>query len=245
MNSKKQRLDTTLATLYPQYSRRQLQDWISSGQITVDGNIILKNSYPVSENAHIIITATAPRYVSRAGYKLERALEYFAITVHNKVILDAGLSTGGFTDCLLQHGAQKIYGVDVGSDQAHATIRANPRVIVMEHTNLRELPDIGEQVNMVTLDLSFISVIKVIDTIKHVLKSPGELVILIKPQFELDRDAVKHNGIVKDAQKQQQAIANVTTALTAAGFDLKGVIDSPLLGGDGNKEFLAYFIKNN
>lgn len=243
MNNEKRRLDHVLAELYPQYSRRQLQQWIIEGSVTVDGSVVLKSSYPIFAGMVVELTVEQPKYVSRAGFKLEKALDHFGIEVQDKVVLDAGLSTGGFTDCMLQRGAKKIYGVDVGHGQVHDTIRSHDRVVVMEHTNLRELPALGELVDLVTLDLSFISVLKVMDTVKRVLKSGGELVVLIKPQFEVGKQAVGRGGIVTDVSEHARAVAAVTAGIESAGFVTIGVTESPITGTDGNKEFLAYFKK--
>lgn len=243
LSTNKKRLDHILAHLYPHYSRRQLQQWIVAGNVTVDGIVVNKNSYPVFEGMVVVLVVEKPKYVSRAGFKLESALDHFNIDVTDKTILDAGLSTGGFTDCLLQRGAKKVYGVDVGFGQVHGDIRADDRVVVMEHINLRELPVLDELVDMVTLDLSFISVLKVMDTVQRVVRQKGGLVVLIKPQFEVGKHAVGRGGIVKDPADHRRAILLVTTGIESAGFTHIGVIDSPLEGSDGNKEFLAYFIK--
>ncbi|MCX5924813.1 MAG: TlyA family RNA methyltransferase [Candidatus Dependentiae bacterium] len=244
LTTHKKRLDHVLAQLYPNYSRRQLQSWIVAGNVMVDGIAVSKNSYPIFDGMEVELVVEKPKYVSRAGFKLESALDHFHLEVSDKTILDAGLSTGGFTDCLLQHGAKKVYGVDVGFDQVHGDIRADDRVVVMEHVNVRELPTLDELVDMVTLDLSFISVLKVMDTVKRVLRQKGDLVVLIKPQFEVGKHAVGRGGIVKDAAEHKRAILLVTSGIELAGFTQVGVIDSPLEGADGNKEFLAYFIKN-
>ena len=184
------------------------------------------------------------KFVSRAGYKLEKALEFFNVPVQDCVVLDAGLSTGGFADCLLQHGAKKIYGIDVGYGQAHEKIRRDPRVVVMEKTNLRYLDSLPELVDLVTLDLSFISVLKVIPAIKKLMKPEGNLIVLIKPQFEARREQVGKGGIVKDPAVHEQVIRDIVQGITQEGFSYIGVTDSPITGTDGNKEFLAYFKRN-
>ncbi len=239
--AKKKRLDQILSEVYPQFSRTQLQSWIMQGKATVDGTVETKAGTAVSEDAVVVLTVEQPKFVSRAGFKLEKALDYFGVDVRGLVILDAGLSTGGFTDCLLQKGARKIYGVDVGYGQVHEKIRNDARVLVMERTNLRELTTVGEEVDLVTLDLSFISVLKVMPAVLHILKSDGQLLILIKPQFEARKEEVGRGGIIKDAAIHQQVIDKITVAIKELGFVLVGVIDSPITGTMGNKEFLAYF----
>jgi 23S rRNA (cytidine1920-2'-O)/16S rRNA (cytidine1409-2'-O)-methyltransferase len=239
--AKKKRLDQILSEIYPQFSRTQLQSWIMQGKATVDGIIETKAGTAVSEDAQVLLAVEQPKFVSRAGFKLEKALDHFGIDVGNLVILDAGLSTGGFTDCLLQKGVRKVYGVDVGYGQVHEKIRNDARVLVMERTNLRELTTVGELVDLVTLDLSFISVLKVMPAVLNILKGNGQLLILIKPQFEARKEDVGKGGIIKDPAIHQDVITKVTQAIQQLGFTLIGVIDSPITGTMGNKEFLAYF----
>lgn len=245
MAQQKKRLDTRLLELYPTYSRQQLQGWIMQGKVRVNEVVITKPGTQVRDNQVILLTAEQQRFVCRAGWKLEKALEVFNIDVSGKIILDAGLSTGGFADCLLQYGAHKVYGVDVGHGQAHEKMRQDPRVVVMERTNLRYLtPDIlGDRLDIVTLDLSFISVLKVMSAVTELMKPQGQLVILIKPQFEALRSEVPRGGVIVDPSVQQRAIDRVVEGTKEFGFAHHGTIESPILGGAGNKEFLAYFTK--
>jgi 23S rRNA (cytidine1920-2'-O)/16S rRNA (cytidine1409-2'-O)-methyltransferase len=244
MAKQKRRLDQLVVERYPALSRAQVQSFIMQGQVFVAGNVVTKAGTPVPADAEITLKTEKPRYVSRAGFKLEKALHTFHVDVHDKVILDAGLSTGGFTDCLLQQGAQRVYGVDVGYGLVHESLRTDPRLVVMERTNLRYLDpaSIAERVDMVTLDLSFISVMKVIPVVQQILKPGGELIVLIKPQFEAGREQVGRGGIITDPQVHQEVINRLTTDISAAGFRHVGVVESPILGGSGNKEFLAYFV---
>jgi len=237
----KKRLDQLVQETMPQYSRTQIQSWIMQGKVLVEGKPITKAGTLVDEQADLELRVEEPKYVSRAGFKLEKALDHFGIDVHDLIVLDAGISTGGFTDCLLQRGAQKVYGVDVGYGQVHEKIARDPRLVLLERTNLRTLDGVGEQVDLVTLDLSFISLLKIMDTVNKVLKDTGQLVVLIKPQFEAGKEEVGRGGIVKDPHVHQEVIERVTSGIKQYGFDLVGVIDSPILGGSGNKEFLAYF----
>lgn len=237
----KKRLDLLITEKYPQHSRRQIQSWIMQGKVVVDDKVITKAGAQVSDDAQIILNIEEPKYVGRAGFKLEGALDHFGVDVAGLVVLDAGLSTGGFTDCLLQRGAKKIYGVDVGYGQAHEKIRADKRVEVMERTNLRELRDVGQLVDLVTLDLSFISILKVMDAVCSVLKPDGQLITLIKPQFEAERKDIRRGGLVKDPAVHEKVLTHVTGGIRKHGFELIGITESPITGATGNKEFLAYF----
>ena len=237
----KKRLDQVLLERYPHYSRNYIQSLIMQAKVTVNDQIVTKAGTLIKEDAIIRLDTHEPKYVSRAGFKLEKALAHFNIDMHNKIVLDAGLSTGGFTDCLLQAGAVKIYGIDVGYGQVHEKIRADPRVVVMERTNLRHLESLPEHVDLVTLDLSFISVLKVIPAISKVLKPNGQLIILIKPQFEAEKGAVSKGGIIKEPALHEKIVNQVIFGVTGQGFTFQEVIESPILGTEGNKEFLAYF----
>lgn len=241
----KTRLDLYIAEHYPQYSRSQIQSWIMQGKVRVDNAIITKSGAAIAPDAQVVLDVEEPKFVCRAGFKLEQALSHFAIDVQDKIILDAGLSTGGFTDCLLQLGARKVYGVDVGYGQVHEKIRQDPRVIVLERTNLRHLTTVGERVDIVTLDLSFISLIKVMDAVKLLLKDDGILITLVKPQFEAERHQVGKGGIIKDPKVHKSVVERVTQDIADVGFVCKGVIESPILGGSGNREFLAYFVRSS
>lgn len=239
---KKIRLDLLLCERMPHYSRRQIQSWIMQGQVKIQGVVYNKTGAQVDPESEIEIIINEPKYVSRAGLKLEKALDYFNVDVTGLVALDAGLSTGGFTDCLLQRGIGHVYGVDVGYGQVHEKIRVHPRVTVMERTNLRTLSqcDLGQKVDLVTLDLSFISILKVVDTIDTVLKDQSALIALIKPQFEAQRHQVGKKGIIRDPAIHQEVIERVSKVLQEHGFTLHGVIESPITGSTGNKEFLVY-----
>ncbi len=237
----KKRLDELVHEQVPQHSKRQIQSWIMQGNVTVDGKVITKPGTQLGPGLAIVLNVAAPKYVSRAGLKLEKALDHFQLDVKDLIVLDAGLSTGGFTDCLLQRGAKKVYGVDVGYGQVHEKIKADPRVQVVERTNLRSLEDVGELVDLITLDLSFISVLKVMNAVTKLLKPDGQLIVLIKPQFEAERRQVAKGGIVKDPSVHEAVIKKVANGIQEHGFSLEGVIESPIAGAEGNKEFLAYF----
>lgn len=237
----KLRLDARLAQLYPAYSRTQLQAWIMAGQVTLDGKPITKPGVLVDETVLVALHAQEPQYASRAGYKLAHALDTFSINPTDWIVLDAGLSTGGFTDCLLQRGATKVYGVDVGYGQVHEKIRVDPRVVVIERTNLRTYTHAGEPLDLVTLDLSFISILKVLPVITKILKPTGTLVALIKPQFEATKGSVPSGGVIKDPAQRDTIVKSVIAGISAAGFRFQGVTQSPIAGADGNIEYLAHF----
>jgi 23S rRNA (cytidine1920-2'-O)/16S rRNA (cytidine1409-2'-O)-methyltransferase len=239
----KKRLDIWLLELLPEYDDRHIQSWIMQGKVFVDGEKETKPGTLVSEDAKITHSIEEPKFVSRAGLKLEQALDHFHIDVKDLVVLDAGISTGGFTDCLFQRGAKKVYGVDVGYGDVHDKIRNDERLVLLEKTNLRLLESVNELVDLVTLDLSFISVLNVMQTVCKVLKKNGQLVVLIKPQFEASKHEIGAGGIVRDDAVRQAIVEVVIKGIEKHGFESKGVIDSPIFGAKGNKELLAYFVR--
>lgn len=244
IEKKKERLDILVQELHSHLTRNQVQSFIMQGKVTVDGKIKTKPGEQIDRTALIYLDQDIPKYVCRAGFKLEKALSHFGLDVTNYVVLDAGLSTGGFTDCLLQHGAKKVYGIDVGYGQAHEKIRKDPRVIVQERVNLRYVTSVGELVDLVTLDLSFISVLKCMDAVCHVLKPTGTLIVLVKPQFEARKEQVPKGGIIKDELVHQEVIEKVTQGIKDRGFMYHGITESPIKGSEGNTEFLAYFSRS-
>ncbi len=239
----KKRLDQIIGERNPNLSRTVIQSLVTQGKVTVDGTVVTKAGQQYADTVEITVDAQQPKYVSRAGLKLEKALDYFKIDVKDKVALDAGLSTGGFTDCLLQRGIAKVYGVDVGYGQVHEKIRNDPRVVVIERTNLRTLEKLPELVDLVTLDLSFISVLKVIDAVTKLMKDTSELIVLVKPQFEAGKHQVGKGGIVRDEAVHAEVLKNVIAGIEQHGFTCIGTTESPIEGTTGNKEFLAYFKK--
>ncbi|MCL5436625.1 MAG: TlyA family RNA methyltransferase [Candidatus Dependentiae bacterium] len=241
----KQRLDAVLAARHPQYSRTQLQSFILQGKVLVNGRPEVKAGASVSEDDEVLLTAEQPRYVCRGGRKLEAALAAFGVDVHGLTVLDAGISTGGFTDCLLQHGAEKVYGIDVGYGQVHEKIRTDPRVLVIERTNLRHYVHNGDPIDLVTLDLSFISLSKVMDAVSAFLKPGGALIALIKPQFEAEKGQVPKGGVIVDPVQRTAIVTRVVGEIESAGFLSRGLIESPITGGEGNVEYLAYFSKKD
>ncbi|XP_020584673.1 uncharacterized protein LOC110027540 [Phalaenopsis equestris] len=239
--TRKRRLDEVCLEQYQQYSRTFIQSWILQGKVSVDGRVINKAGTPVSEKSVVEIKAEIPKYVCRAGFKLEAAIEQLSIDVVGKVALDSGLSTGGFTDCLLQHGASFVYGVDVGYGQVAEKIRRDDRVCVIERTNLRFLSKLPEEVDLVTLDLSFISILLVMPAVVKVMKTESTLVTLVKPQFEAHRFQVGGGGIVRDPSVHQEVLERIIKGVEELGFCNKGWIESPIKGAEGNTEFLVCF----
>lgn len=244
MKKEKKRLDILVQERYPQFSRNQIQSYIMQGKVSVDGKVVNKSGSSISTDSEIQLNTEEPKYVSRGGLKLEKALEYFKIDVKDLVVLDSGISTGGFADCLLQHGAKKIYGVDVGHGQVHEKILHDKRLVLMEKTNLRNLTSLPELVDLVTLDLSFISILKVMPAIVRLIKPDAKIITLIKPQFEAGPENVSKGGIVLDEKVHQMVIDKIRAGMKEFGFEMVGVTESPILGGvGGNKEFLALFVK--
>ncbi|GAV76527.1 S4 domain-containing protein/FtsJ domain-containing protein [Cephalotus follicularis] len=239
--NKRRRLDEICLERFQQYSRTYIQSWILQGKVFVDGKMVNKAGTPVPDKAVVEIMAEVPKYVCRGGYKLEAALEQLGVDAAGKVALDSGLSTGGFTDCLLQFGASFVYGVDVGYGQVADKIRRDERVCVIERTNLRYLSGLPQKVDLVTLDLSFISILLVMPAVVNVMKKEATLVALVKPQFEARRSQVGKGGIVKDPQVHQEVLEKIIKGVEKFGFCSKGWVESPLKGAEGNTEFLACF----
>jgi 23S rRNA (cytidine1920-2'-O)/16S rRNA (cytidine1409-2'-O)-methyltransferase len=237
----KGRIDLLLVKKGLAPTRARARSLIMAGVVYVDGTKLEKAGTIVRENSTIQVKHPALRYVSRGGVKLEAALREFEIDVRDKDALDIGASTGGFTDCLLQFGVRRVYAVDVGYGQLDWKLRQDPRVVVMERVNARYLnpEDIGKLVDISTVDVSFISVTKVTPPVSKILKTGGVLIVLIKPQFEVGKGKVGKGGIVKEEEKHREVISKIISFLEGLNFRILGVIPSPILGADGNKEFLA------
>jgi 23S rRNA (cytidine1920-2'-O)/16S rRNA (cytidine1409-2'-O)-methyltransferase len=240
----KQRLDTLLVNLNLCESRQQAQRLIRAGEVKVNQQVIDKPGTEIDVSADIQVQQK-PKYVSRGGEKLEEALKVFQITVENRICLDGGISTGGFTDCLLQAGAKRVYGVDVGYGQVAWSLRQDERVMLRERTNFRYLSDrelYGDEppADLGVMDLSFISLTKVLETLWHLLVSPREVILLIKPQFEVGRERVGRKGVVRDPLHQAQAIEQVLQAAQHLGWQYGGLTRSPLTGPEGNIEYLLW-----
>jgi 23S rRNA (cytidine1920-2'-O)/16S rRNA (cytidine1409-2'-O)-methyltransferase len=236
----RRRLDQLLVDRGLAESRAKAQALVLAGQVLVNGQKADKPGHATGGDA-LVEVAAQPRYVGRGGLKLEAALERFAIDVHGRVCADIGASTGGFTDCLLQHGAARVYAVDVGAGQLDWKLRGDPRVVVREGINARYLrfEDIGEKLDLAVCDVSFISVTLILPSAVPLLKETGEMVILVKPQFEVGRGQVGKGGIVRDPELHAQACERVAKLAAELGF-VTSVIESPILGAEGNREFLLY-----
>ena len=244
LSSKKQRLDTLLVERGLVESRTQAQALILAGQVVVNEGRVDKPGQMVLINAEIRLK-DVQRFVSRGGLKLEKALQTFPVRVSDSVCLDVGVSTGGFSDCLLQHGAKKIYGVDVGQNQLHWKLVKDPRVTLFEKTNFRHMDAalIPEPIDLCVMDVSFISIAKLLPNVVNLLKKNpkgAQIVFLIKPQFEVTPAQVGKGGIVRDQTLQDQVAQNFVKILSEVGFADIAVIDSPVLGADGNREFLIF-----
>jgi len=238
----KLRLDRLLVDRGLVESRERGQALILAGQILVNGQKQDKAGAPVPEDAELRILGETLPYVSRGGLKLEAALREFAIDPTGKTALDVGASTGGFTDCLLQHGAVKVYAVDVGYGQMAWKLRQDPRVVLIERTNIREIAPslIQEPVDLIVIDVSFISLEKVVPPVLPMLAKGGSLTALIKPQFEVGREQVGKGGIVRDEAARNSARGRIAEFLSNLGLDVKGIISSPITGQDGNIEYLIH-----
>jgi 23S rRNA (cytidine1920-2'-O)/16S rRNA (cytidine1409-2'-O)-methyltransferase len=221
-------------------SREKAQALVLAGKVTVDGQRADKPGAPVKTESKITVEQPL-QYVSRGGLKLEAALKHFSISVAGKVCFDIGTSTGGFTDCLLQNGALRVHAVDTGAGQIDWKLRTDPRVVLHEHVNARYLSfdEIGEMAQVIACDVSFISVTLLIPALAPLLVPDGDWIILVKPQFEAGREAVTRGGIVRDPTAHQFACHRVAGALQSLGFRSE-IIDSPLLGAEGNREFLLH-----
>jgi len=221
-------------------SRAKAQAAIEAGNVTADGAIVRKPSQPLAEDAQIVAEPAHP-YVSRGALKLEAALDHFGIIPRGKVCLDVGASTGGFTELLLARGAAKVYAVDSGTDQLHAKLKGDPRIVSLEQTDIRKLDEaaIPDDAALIVIDVSFISLELVLPQALNFAAPHAELIALIKPQFEAGREHVK-KGIVRDAEVHMAVCQRVELLVGRQGWRLRGTIASQILGGDGNAEFLLY-----
>lgn len=242
---KKERLDKLLVDKGLVQSRERARALILAGEVLVDGRVVHKAGEMVAGSAAIILKGKDIPYVSRGGLKLEKALNEFNIDVAGKVAMDVGASTGGFTDCLLQRGAKRVYAIDVGYGQLDLKLRNDPRIFNIERQNIRYLEGeaISEQVDLATIDASFISLTKVIPKVLEFLKEEGELISLIKPQFEVGKGEVGKGGVVRDEAKQMAVVENIRLFCEEIGLTVIGVVESPILGPKGNREFLIYLRK--
>ena len=246
---KKERIDKLLYERGLAESRSKAQAMVMAGVVLADEKRVEKPSESVGLEANIRIKGDSPesKYASRGGLKLEAALREFAIDPSGSECLDIGASTGGFTDCLLQHGASKVVAVDAGTNQIVWNLRQDTRVEVREQTNARALKpaDFDTLFDLIVMDVSFISVTKIIPMLPHLLKEAGKLIILIKPQFEVGKGEVGKGGIVREPEKHRRVIEKVNESAADSGLVVSGLIDSPITGAEGNREFLALYEKGS
>jgi 23S rRNA (cytidine1920-2'-O)/16S rRNA (cytidine1409-2'-O)-methyltransferase len=216
------------------------QRLIATGKVRIDGQTVYHPATMVNESANIAIEARN-RFVSRGGEKLATALEKFNLSPQGLVCADIGSSTGGFTDCLLQGGANKVYAIDVGKGILEWRIRQNPKVIVMEKTNARYIEKLPEDIEMVTIDVSFISLKIILPVVQNWLSPKNNIIILVKPQFEADKKvAARSRGVIREPKVHQEVLTNILSFANKIGFTVLGVIRSPITGHKGNEEFLAW-----
>lgn len=244
---KKERLDVLLVKKNMAESREKAKAYIMDGNVFVDGVREDKPSTKVSEEALLELHGHTMKYVSRGGFKLEKAVNEFGVELAGKVCMDVGASTGGFTDCMLQNGAKKVFAVDVGTNQLAQKLRADGRVISMEKTNIRHVAceDIGELVEFVSIDVAFISLTKVLGVVYQLMKEGGKIVCLIKPQFEAGKEKVGKKGVVRERKVHLEVIEQVIRYADGLGFLLLNLSYSPIQGPEGNIEYLLYMEKRN
>lgn len=239
-----ERLDVALVTRGHFASRERAQEAVAAGMVRVNGQVITKPARRVGQDDRIEVAGDPIGYVGRGGLKLQGALDRFGIDPAGRVCLDVGASTGGFTDCLLRRGARRVYAVDVGRDQLHPSLRADSRVVAMEETDIRAVEALPEPVALAAVDVSFISLTLVLPAVVRLLAPDGQIVALIKPQFEVGPGGVGKGGIVRDPAQHRRAVDRVLAAAEALGLACRQVIESPILGTEGNREFLAWLVRS-
>ena len=241
----KERLDVLMVNRGLSETRSKAQAIIMSGIVYVDGSKEDKCGQKFDESVSIEVRGSTLRYVSRGGLKLEKAMNNFDVTLEGKVCMDVGSSTGGFTDCMLQNGAVKVYSVDVGNGQLAWKLRQDERVVVMEKTNIRYVTpdDIADRIRFASIDVSFISLTKVLVPVYNLLTDDGQVVCLIKPQFEAGREKVGKKGVVRDKETHAEVIKTITDFAFDTGFSVVGLDFSPIKGPEGNIEYLMYLRK--
>lgn len=246
MSGKKERLDILLVEKGIFTSRERAKTNIMAGKIFVDGQRVDKAGEKVSVDAEIIFKGQEIPYVSRGGLKLEKAIKEFGVSLKDKICMDIGASTGGFTDCMLQNEAQKVFSVDVGYGQFAWKLRTDPRVVCMERTNIRYVTpeDIGEKIDFASIDVSFISLKKIMPATLNLLSDIGEVVALIKPQFEAGKEKVGKKGVVRDINVHKEVVMNIVDSLQKENLNIISLSYSPIKGPEGNIEYLVYFSKD-
>lgn len=239
----KKRIDLLLVERGLVETRQRAQALILAGDVQVNGSVVVKAGTPVPEDA--VINVRAPlRYVSRGGIKLEGALDAFGIDVAGQVCADLGASTGGFTDCLLQRGAARVYAIDVGYGQLAWRLQSDARVVVMDRVNVRHLESVPEPVGTVTIDTSFISLSLILPAAFRLIQPQGQAIALVKPQFEAGREQVGKGGIVRDPIVHRSVLERITSFAQSEGWQIRGLTRSVIQGAEGNTEFFIYLVKS-
>lgn len=246
MSGKKERLDILLVEKGIFTSRERAKSSIMAGKIFVDGQRVDKAGEKVNVDADIIFKGQEIPYVSRGGLKLEKAIKEFGVNLKDKVCMDIGASTGGFTDCMLQNDAKKVFSIDVGYGQFAWKLRTDPRVVCMERTNIRYVtPEtLGEVTDFASIDVSFISLKKIMPATLNLLNETGEVVALIKPQFEAGKEKVGKKGVVRDINVHKEVVLDIVEFLISQNLNILSVSYSPIKGPEGNIEYLVYFTKD-
>ena len=242
---KKERLDVLLVKRGLAESREKAKAIIMTGNVFVEEQREDKAGSTFAEDAQIRIKGTPMKYVSRGGYKLEKAMELWHVPLQDKLCMDVGSSTGGFTDCMLQNGAVKVYAIDVGTNQLAWKLRQDERVVSMEKTNIRYVTpeDIADPIDFCSIDVAFISLTKVLIPVWNLLKNGGRVVCLVKPQFEAGREKVGKKGVVRDKKVHEEVVCHIMTYALSMGFEILGLSYSPIKGPEGNIEYLLYIEK--
>jgi 23S rRNA (cytidine1920-2'-O)/16S rRNA (cytidine1409-2'-O)-methyltransferase len=234
------RLDIELVNRKVCKTRSQALLAVKERNVLVNGNVCIKPNKEIQETDTLALVAE-PRFVSRGGDKLAAAIEHFTIVFSNaSIALDIGSSTGGFTDCLLQAGVSRVYAIDVGTKQFDETLRKDKRIVLFEKTDIRSLQTLPERVNVVVIDVSFISLTHIIPTLRHFIEKGTQIIMLIKPQFEVGRGNVNRQGLVTNPDLYGEVIEKIKSTCAENSFEVCGYIESPILGGTGNTEFLLY-----
>ena len=245
-HKKKERLDVLLVKRGLAESREKAKAIIMTGNVFVKDQREDKAGSTFDEDVVIEVKGAPMKYVSRGGYKLEKAMELWQVPLEDKVCMDVGSSTGGFTDCMLQNGAHKVYAIDVGTNQLAWKLRQDERVVSMEKTNIRYVTheNVPDEIGFSSIDVAFISLTKVLVPVRNLLESHGQVVCLIKPQFEAGKDKVGKKGVVRDKKVHLEVVRNIITYAVAIGFEVIGLSFSPIKGPEGNIEYLLYIEKN-
>ena len=246
MAEEKERLDVLITQRNLAESREKAKAYIMAGVVYVDGQREDKAGVKIKKSATIEVREKM-KYVSKGGYKLEKAMEVFPLDLMDKIGMDVGASTGGFSDCMLQNGAKKIYAIDVGYGQLAWKLRQDERVVCMEKTNMRYVTreQVPEEIDFTSIDVAFIPLTKILEPVYNLLKEGGEVVALIKPQFEAGREQVQKHGVVKDPAVHEQVIKKIWEYAQSIHFCIKGLDFSPIKGPEGNIEYLLYLVKSD